>query len=109
MTEEQFWRSNPRIIEVWEAAYKAKQESINHMAYTIFGTYGLSAFTTAIDGVLNGKKAVCKYIEKPIELFEPSEAEKEIKRQHEVQESRREVMEWCYSMKKKLSRKEVKE
>lgn len=36
----------------------------------------LSALFTAIDGVLNGRKAKAKYVEQPVRLFELTEEEK---------------------------------
>ena len=69
MSEEQFWRSNPRRIGVWEKAYKEEMTYKNGLLHTFVGTYFLSALTTAIDGCLNGKKAKAKYIDKPIDLF----------------------------------------
>lgn len=76
MSEEQFWRSNPRIIHVWEQAWKAKENRMNGLVYAYIGNYELSALYTAIDGVLNGKKAKAKYIEKPIRIFELTEEER---------------------------------
>ena len=69
MSEEQFWRSNPRIIKVWEQTYKDDLSYKNGLLHSFVGTYFLSALTTAIDGCLNGKKAKAKYIDKPLDLF----------------------------------------
>lgn len=85
MTEEQFWRSNPRIINVYNNIYKDNQKSQNILAHAWVGTYVQSALFAAIDGCLNGRKAKSKYIEKPIELFEPTEEEKAIAQQRELQ------------------------
>ena len=57
MTEEQFWESNPRIISVWEKAYKAKMNATNEFIHSWVGTYGLSAVTVAVEHCLNGRKA----------------------------------------------------
>lgn len=84
MTEKQFWHSNPRIIKVYEDIYKERQNRINELIHMFVGNYGLSALVTAIDNVLNGKKAVAKYIEKPIELFPLTEEEKEKKKQNAI-------------------------
>lgn len=83
MTEEQFWRSNPRIIKVWEKIFKDKENHKNHMIHTWVGSYGLSALFTAIDGCLNGKKAKSKYIKEPIQLFPLTEEEQKIKQEKE--------------------------
>jgi hypothetical protein len=77
MTEEQFWRSNPRIIKVWESAWREEQIRQNELMHMYVGNYFMSAMTTAVDHCLNGAKAKTKYIEKPIQLFELTEEEKE--------------------------------
>ena len=79
MTEEQFWHSNPRIIKVHEKIYKERQNRINELAYLFTGNYGLAALITSIDKVLNGRKAVAKYMDKPLELFPLTEEEKKAK------------------------------
>lgn len=53
------------------------QKRQNELVHMWTGSYMLSALFTAIDGVLNSKKAKAKYIEKPIQLFELTEEEKE--------------------------------
>ena len=78
MTEEQFWRANPAIIEVWEEAWKRQENRKNELIHAWVGEYGISALVFAIDHCLNGKKAHSKYIEKPIKLFELTEAEKKV-------------------------------
>ena len=77
MTEEQFWRSNPRIIKVWETAWEEEQKRQNELTHMYVGNYFLSAVTVAVDHCINGKKAKTKYLEKPIQLFELTEEEKE--------------------------------
>ena len=84
MSEEQFWRSNPRIIAVWANAWKKEQNYSNDLMHKMVGTYVLSALTTAIDGVLNGKKAKAKYTQKPIQLFELTEEEKKKEQQKAI-------------------------
>ena len=75
MTEEQFWKSNPRTIEVWAKAWKMRENRQNELTHSYVGNYVLSALFTAIDGVLNGRKAKARYIDKPIQLFELTEEE----------------------------------
>ena len=76
MSEEQFWNSNPRIIKVWESAWRKEQLRQNELIHSYVGNYILSAVSTAVDHCLNGQKATSKYIEKPIQLFELTEEEK---------------------------------
>lgn len=104
MSEEQFWKSNPRIINVWVKAWKLRENRRNELIHSFVGNYGLSALFTAIDGVLNGRKAKSKYIDKPIQLFELTEEEKEIEKQKAIAA----FMGWANSAKNKFG-KEVKE
>lgn len=76
MSEEQFWRSNPAIIEVWEEAWKLKEKRKNELAYMWVGNYGISALQCAIDHCLNGRKAKAEYLDKPLQLFDKTEKEK---------------------------------
>ena len=82
MTEEQFWRSNPRIIEVWRECWKAEQNRKNELMYDWVGSYVLSATMTAISQVMQpmlceGKKSHAKYMEEPIRLFPKTKEERE--------------------------------
>lgn len=86
MTEEQFWKANPRIIAVHEQIYKERQNRINDLAYLFTGNYGLSALITSIDKVLNGKKSKEKYMDKPLELFPLTEEEKKKKQQDAIKQ-----------------------
>ena len=82
MTEEQFWRANPRIISIWEKAWKMKENRQNELMHLWFGHYGISALTYSIDHCLNGSsKAKSKYIEKPLQLFELTEEEKKVEQE----------------------------
>ena len=105
MTEEQFWESNPTIIEVWRESYQIEQENKNRLAFGIIGSYGISALTYSIDHVLNGRKAHSKYYEKPIDLFEPSKKELERREQEKVEDSRNQLLDWCNQMKKNFKKR----
>lgn len=76
MSEEQFWRSNPAIIEVWEEAWKLQENHKNQRIHAWAGNYGISALAYAIDHCINGRKAKSEYIDEPIQLFEKTEKEK---------------------------------
>lgn len=82
MTEEQFWRANPAIIEVWEEAWKRQENRKNELIHAWVGEYGISALVFAIDHCLNGKKARSKYMEKPIRLFELTKSEKKAQKEN---------------------------
>lgn len=77
MTEEQFWHSNPAIIEVWEEAWKMQENRRNELIHAWVGNYGISALVYAVEHCLNGKKAKSEYIDKPVQLFEKTQKEQE--------------------------------
>lgn len=101
MTEEQFWHSNPRIIKVWEKAYKMEQNRKNIIIHSMIGNYGISALMFAIDHCLNGRKAKTKYVEKPIQLFELTEEEKK----QEAIKARQAFIAWAGMAEKKYAKK----
>lgn len=101
MTEEQFWHSNPRIIEAWEQAYKNKINSMNAYIHAWVGNYGISALIFSIDHSLNGQKAKSKYVEKPIELFEKTEEEEKAAQRKELEK----FMAWASKAEKKFQKK----
>lgn len=80
MSEEQFWRSNPRIIKVWENAWKYEQNRKNAMIHAYVGNYILCAIEVGLDQVLTpmfGKRrSKARYIEEPIRIF-PKTAEEQ--------------------------------
>ena len=86
MTEEQFWNANPRIIKVWENAWKEKVNHENYMNY-ILGSYVLSAVSVAIGSSLEGKKFKGEYLDKPHRIFELTEKEKQIEQQKALKEA----------------------
>lgn len=101
MTEEQFWHSNPRIIEVWEQAYKNKINSMNAYIHAWVGHYGINALTVAIDHCFNGSKARSEYIKEPIELFEKTEEEKKAVQRKELEK----FLSWAAKAEKKFQKK----
>lgn len=84
MTEEQFWRSNPRIIKTWEKAWKDEEKYKNQLTHCYVGNYFMSAVTVAVEHCLSGQKAKSKYIEKPIQLFPLTEEEKKIEQKKAI-------------------------
>lgn len=99
MSEEQFWRSNPRIIAVWERAYQEDMSFKNSVVHSMVGTYGISALTFAIDHCLNGRKAKAKYMKEPMDLF-PQDKNQET----QVENARSAFMAWAESMKNKYKK-----
>ena len=58
--------SCPADLKPYEQAYRLEKQKNDSDAWLMFGTYGISALTVAIDRCLNGRKARSKYIDKPI-------------------------------------------
>lgn len=106
MTEEQFWESNPRIIKVYDKIYRDKVRVENKIIHAYVGNYVLSALYTAIDGVLNAKKAKAKYIEEPIEFFKLTEEEQQQKDKEKQQQAIAQFMGWAESTKSRYGKED---
>lgn len=104
MTEEQFWKSNPRIWKVWEEAHKQKVKEMNFLMY-IQGVYELRAIQVALDHGFNGKKAKSEYFDKPIQIYEFTEEEK---KQNE-KEALAKIVNFFNSMEHDAKKKETKQ
>lgn len=106
MTEDQFWKSNPRIIKVYEEAWRNEVNYKNMVVHAWIGNYGLSAVATALSLVLTpmfckGKQSRAKYIEEPIRLFPKTEEEK----QAEYEAMTQALLSWEKNIVKKYSKK----
>lgn len=101
MTEEQFWRSNFRIISVWEKTWKDECNRQNQLAHMYVGNYVMSALSTVLDGAFNGTRARTKYIQEPVRLFELTEEEKK----QEQQKAINQFLAWAKSAEQKYSEK----
>lgn len=66
VTWNDFWSMNPHIIKCIIKGYREKQIELDALMHSWWGTYGISAFSFAIDHCLNGKKAKSEYIKEPI-------------------------------------------
>ena len=86
MSEEQFWNSNPQIIEVWKNAWKEKTNHDNFMNY-VLGGYVLNAVSIAIGKALDGKKFKGEYPDKPTRIFELTEEEKQAEQEKALREA----------------------
>lgn len=106
MTEEQFWNSNPRLIQVWENAWKEEQKYNNQLTYAMAGNYYLSAMQTALSQVIQpmlcGRRSQAKYISEPIQLFPLTEEEKKQKQEAAI----RQFAMWAGSLEKKFGKEE---
>lgn len=103
MTEEEFWKSNPWKIKVYEKVRVEEQNRNNKLAHMMVGTYGLSALSTALSQVLTpifcNKKSSATYMAEPIELFEAHGEALEKKKEQNTNA----FINWANSYKKKVT------
>lgn len=85
MSEEQFWRANPRIIKVWEKAFREKENWKNGMYY-ILGIYMHDAFGVVLGNAFKKKGAKpLIFHEEPIRIFPKTEEEIKLEKERELQ------------------------
>ncbi len=63
--ESKFWDSTPKELEPYRKMDELNEKRIDYHNWML-GQYILSAVSTAVSGVLAGKKSKAKYIETPI-------------------------------------------
>lgn len=85
-----FWHMNPHIINIIAQGHNKRLQMIDAMVWQWFGTYGLSAVSTAIEHNLAGSKAKSKYIEKPI-LHDMEEQKKQATKELTEEEKKRQT------------------
>ena len=98
MTYEQYWFGDPWMVRAYAQAYLLKRKVENENAW-IQGAYMANAFGAVI-GSSFGKKQV-KYMEKPMDLFPKTEAEKA----EEIRNERRKLIQFLSGWKKAVDRK----
>ena len=86
MTYDEFWYGDPFRVVAYRRAHRLRIEQNNQQLW-LQGLYVHNAVAVAINNAFSKQKQ--KYIEKPIELFEPSEEEKKAR----AEETRRKLVE----------------
>ena len=86
MTYEQFWHGDPWMVRAYAQAYLLKRKAKNEEMW-LQGIYMVHALNTSVGGMFSKKKP--KYIEKPLDIFEKTEAEKNA----EIRKERRKAIE----------------
>ena len=83
MTYEQFWDGPPAIAVAYRKAYRLKRECDNEQAW-LQGLYVFNAFAVCLANTF-AKRGAKKhtYLERPIDIFPISEAEKQRREQEE--------------------------
>ena len=83
MTYEQYWEQSPYLAIAYRKAYRLKLESRNEQAW-LQGLYVFDAFAVCLANAFAKRGARAqKYIEKPIDIFPLTEAQKKKKEQEE--------------------------
>lgn len=79
MTEDEFWHSNPRKINVYREAWRKNIEHENSMQHIFWGQYGMSALHTVMANILvpmfTKGHANQRYISEPVRLFKMTDEE----------------------------------
>lgn len=90
MSEDLFWTLNPKRLHPYIEADKMKQENRDAEMWRM-GMYVQNAVAVAIDKVLNGRKSVLEYMDKPI-LMKYQESQGEVELTEEEQERQVEAL-----------------
>lgn len=76
MSYEQFWDESPYLVLTYRKAFRIRKELENEMAW-VQGLYIYDAIVVCLHNVLRKRGQKCdNYIEKPIDIFPPTPAEK---------------------------------
>lgn len=99
MTYEQFWFGDPWMVRAYAQMYLLKRRAKNEELW-LEGIYMTHAFQTVLGNAFGKKKL--KYLEKPLEIFEKTEAEKK----QEVRAERQKLINWLNRLKKSADMKQ---
>lgn len=84
MSYEQFWDEPPQIATAYRKAYKLRREAENEQAW-LQGLYNYDAFAVVLANAFRSKGAKRQsYMEKPIDIFPLTQAEKERREREEM-------------------------
>ena len=93
MTYEQYWYGDPWMTRAYAQGYLLKRKIQNENMW-IMGSYMANAVGMVIANSFGGKRL--KYLEKPLDIFPKTEAEKK----EEIREEKRKLIDWLNGMKK---------
>lgn len=83
MTYEQYWDMSPYLVIAYRKAYKLKREIVNEQAW-LQGLYVYDAFAVCMANAFAKRGAKKEnYLEKPVDIFPLTDAEKERREQEE--------------------------
>jgi hypothetical protein len=99
MTYEQYWFGDPWMARAYAQYYLLKRRARNEEMW-LQGIYNANAFQTVLGNAFGKQKL--KYFEKPLDIFEKTEAEKE----QEAREERQKLINWLNGLKKSADKKQ---
>ena len=99
MTYEQFWFGDPWMTRAYAQYHLLKRRQRNEEMW-LEGIYMVDAFQTVIANAFGKKKL--KYMDKPLDIFEKTEAEK----QAEIREERQRLINFLNGLKKSTDMKQ---
>ena len=86
MSEDLFWTLNPKRLHPYIEADKLKQEKRDAEMWRM-GMYVQNAVAVAVDKVLNGRKSVLEYMDKPILVnYKESQGEVELTEEEQMRQ-----------------------
>ena len=98
MTWEQFWFGDPWMTRAYAQYYLLKRRARNEELW-LQGIYNANAFQTVLGNAFGKQKL--KYLEKPLDIFEKTEAEKKA----EIRDERQRLINFLNGLKKSADRK----
>jgi hypothetical protein len=100
ISEEVFWKLNPRKLKLYVKAYDNKLKRIDNYVWNAVGTYVQSAVFVAVDRNLRGRKSKSEYEEKTIyQIAEEKAEENRPLTEEEIQRKREEFVTKMLAMK----------
>jgi CRISPR/Cas system CMR subunit Cmr6 (Cas7 group RAMP superfamily) len=100
MTYDEYWFGDPWMARAYAQSYLLKRR-VNNEEMWLNGIYTVHALQTALGNAFSKKKH--KYLEKPLDIFEKTEAEK----QQEIRQERQRLINFLSMLKKSTDVKGV--
>lgn len=94
MTYEQYWYGEPWMAKAYQQSHLLKRRMRNEEMW-MQGLYNLNALQVALNNAFDKRKI--KYIEKPFDIFEKTEAEKQL----EIRDERQKLIDFLEGMRKR--------
>lgn len=81
MSADEYWHGSPELMQAYRLAYKIRKQERNWELW-LQGLYFCHALDVALSNGFGGSKA--RYMDKPLEIFPPTEEELEERRRKEL-------------------------